>query len=832
MNKILILTALLATQLVGFAQSAATEDVVDISRGRPWLPALAPLTAEQQNTLDAFNKAFRVPDVKPSGKGVKPEELAALRKKVREEYGIHWEGTVLQGQPIAFFGKQAKLPSSPYLRDVVATINGVVAAYGKASPAQENELKEMFLDLCRHILRAGLVEGAPPSKFSGSVLPIPSANYAWLNQTRGIVSMRPVLAEEGLLLPMMRAVSWWANPDWLDETPKPNNSDLWRCGHWLDLDRSIAAMPDSPEKWQRLMAMVRFFSNNIVVGDALPPSGEFAHHWGFHLAYSYAMPFVLRDALSLHQAGLELSSAARERLRAYGRTVTWMLMNDAYYTMNLSLRPGGLGRKAMAGELRLLADLGEPDQSGPIDREMAALYLACAKPAAKDEAAARYRVAGIAPTLLTGALALPTRPGLVWRRPETLVAVAGMRPHFRGFEVYGWNQCRYPINGSVMVLKAGGEQPMPGFELERGWDWSLWPGATSVIESDAMLQPRRGLGYGGNRNPVGGVCVLANSDSSACDYLRQGADAAGLFMVDFDAGQRVTFRKSVFVVGGHVLVQTSGINSTRKEPAVTTLYQNHLDQTNQVSMLDGQALTGVATDLNIHLDQPHALTDAVGMNYRVLPVPGRTVQPALRVLRRHQTWRMCNDRYVKPECKEKAQQYKASFPPKLSSDEFLNLYQTLEGDFAVAYFDHGSAPKDAADAYVLTPDPAKDSRSELPIILTQTKAGHAAFDEATRTYAYASFEPGVTWESGPLRRTGRPAAVLLREMPDQSLKLSIASWDLKNTASFSLTLKGAWQVLAAQTNRIAATMADHDTILDIPYTGDMPQTLTFKREAP
>ncbi|MFA6293731.1 MAG: hypothetical protein WC637_18225, partial [Victivallales bacterium] len=117
----------------------------------------------------------------------------------------------------------------------------------------------------------------------------------------------------------------------------------------------------------------------------------------------------------------------------------------------------------------------------------------------------------------------------------------------------------------------------------------------------------------------------------------------------------------------------------------------------------------------------------------------------------------------------------------------MNQFVPQEGDFAIAYFDHGSQPKDAADAFILTPDPAKDGKTVLPVILTQSKAGHAAFDENSRTYAYASFEPDVKCSAGPLADIGRPAAVLIRVMQDQTMKCSVSSWDVKNTVAYTLT---------------------------------------------
>lgn len=831
------------------ASSAPGEDVVDLSKGRPWLPPLAPLTEAQQHVLTAFSRAFHVQEVVPDGKGVAADELKTLRKKVREEYGLRRDGAVLRGHPFGFFRGSEKTGkgAAVSLPELVATINQVVAAYGRASREQESELREMFLDLCRHILNEELIEGAVPSQFPGALFPIASANYGWLHQSRGIISMRSVLADAGLLLPMMRAVSWWANPDWMDEVIKPQDSDFWRCGHWLDLERSIAAMPDSPEKWQRVTVMMRFFSSSIVGGDALPPSGEFSHHGGFHLAYSYAAGFVVGHTLRLHQAGLEVTPEARERLRAYGRTTAWLLM-DERFAVNLALRPTSLGSKSIAGELRTLADLGESGTAEPIDREMASLYLACTRAdPAKDEAAARYRAAGIAPTVLHGALALPVRPGLVWRTPETLVSVAAMRPDLRGFEAYSWSQTRYVLNGSVMVLKSGSEPLIPGFELDKGWNWSLWPAATSLLENDVALTPRALLRYGGNSIPVGGVCTLG-ATASVNAQLQQGPDAAGLFMVDFNGNDdAATFRKSVFAVGGHVLVQTSGIDSKRKPaqaaPCVTALYQDHLATPEQASVLNGRPLAGARVAEEVAMDRPHSLTDAVGMNYVALPVPGAPRKPVLRVLRRHQSWRTLDARFIQRGFEPKTDldrilanvaagksRWPNALPKEVSTAEFLNHFIPQEGDFALAYFDHGAAPENAADAFVLTPEPAKAAGSALPVILEQTKSGHAAFDETTGTYAYAAFEPEVDWTTGPLARTGRPVAVLIRNMPDRTLKLAVASWDLKNADDFTLTLNGVWK-LAALVEGISATARNGATELKSRYSGDMPQTVELQPKA-
>lgn len=802
---------------------------------RPWLPRLMPLTEDQRRILAAFDAHFRVPDVHPDGRGVDEATMAGLRKAVREDYGIHVERGRLVGKPIEYRetdGSNHAPAGGIAMLDVMRTINRLADAYADASPGQAEELKGLFLDVCRHILDQGLVEGAPISR---SPFGIPSSMYGWFGQSAGIFKLRQVLDEAGLLLPMSRAVAYWQNRSWLSEVPDPNNSDDWRCGFWHDLMVAIAAMPDTPEKWQRLSAAMRYVSLNITTGEAfsqaLPPSGEFNHHGGFHLAYSYAMEKALDVVGRLHQSGLDVSAEAHERLRAYGRTTAWIVLDGTVAT-NLLLRSGGPeGKKPVANELRTLADLGPTNASGTIDPEMAALYLAVIKNEkndATDNDAQRYRRAGIAAAELSGAVAMPNRPALVWRTPGTLVSAAAMRPDFRGFEMYAWTQSniqgRYSVYGSVMVLQAGRKPVTPGYMPEQGWDWSLWPGATTFLAGDLELTPRSDLGYGGNRSPVGGVSVLSNQ-VTLLNNVAVGSDAAGLFMVDFDS-DGVHFRKSVFSVGGHVLVQTSDIGSTRPEPIVTTLYQDHLDDAQQASMLEGETLTNANTDRSIRVDKPLVLRDVEGMSYTVLPVPGQSAPPTLRVLRRHQTWRLPYDKFLKEGFAEGLGKH-GSLPKNLSTEEYLDQFVPRAGDFALAYVDHGTAPRDAADAYLLTlPSSTTRDTSDMPRLLVQTRAGHAAFDPVTRTYAYAGFEPDTTWKQGPLLRLGRPASVLLREMPDGSLKLAVASWSVKDTAPFILVLKGNWKTSASGGRAVAK---NGETELSIPYVSDLPQSLVLRK---
>jgi hypothetical protein len=593
-------------------------------------------------------------------------------------------------------------------------------------------------------------------------------------------------------------------------------------------------LPDGPDKLRRIHLMQGYLSQ-LIEGGAIRPTGEMIFHGAFHLAYSYAMPANLGHIANMKKAGFPLSKAAQEHLYSYGRVVAHILMENKL-SPNMWMRAGSTGYLDRSGDLMQLADMGDPGDSGPLNREMAGLYLAVVEQqtplpetgpnqmrnkqrnAIKAGAVQRYQAAGISPASLEECLPLPARPGLVWRSGDWMISAAGMRPGFGGIEMYGWAAppCNaYTCNGSVLVMRKGDPRHAVGFEPANGWDWSLWPAATTLVKRDAELTSRRSLAGGRNESPIGGVLAVGH-----------GQDAAGLFSMSYKGrdfqGDELTFCKSIFTFDGRVLVMTSGITSASPFPCATTLYQEFLDHP-------------ASTMGELPADAP--LKAPSGFRYAVLS--GTQTGSTLRVLNRHQSWRNPVPARVKPG---------VSYPPLLnllgfhqfapwrnlpspskqalsaSTEEMLNDFVPGEGDFAVAYLDHGVKPTNAACAFLMSV--SGELNADSIRVKRLDGDAHYAYDEAAKSWVYASFKPDTTWmDCGVVKHVGRSAALLVKE-DNGLLQLTLASWEEANSEAYSVTLAGRWSVTAGPAS--AKAEAD-ETILTVPYVGDQSRQVVLKK---
>ena len=546
------------------------------------------------------------------------------------------------------------------------------------------------------------------------------------------------------------------------------------------------------------------------------------------------MPRNIGNIAKMQRAGFPVSHEAHERLRSYGRVVANIFLEDKL-SPNVHMRAGSLDYLDRSGDLIQLADMGDPGGSGPLDREIAGLYLAVVgqltaqlEPGVGEpqrqrrihsmaEAVPRYRAAGVSPASLDACLPLPARPALVWRGRDWMISAAGMRPGFGGIEMYGWvtPPCNaYTCNGSVQVMRKGDPHHAVGFEPANGWDWSLWPAATSLVKRDFELTSRQRLAGGRNESPIGGVLAIGS-----------GKNAAGLFSMSYKGQDfqrdELTFCKSIFTFGGRVLVMTSGITSTAPFPCATTLYQEHLDRP--------------ASPMGeLSADAP--LKTPSGIRYAVLagPQTGST----LHAMNRHQSWRMPSPSRIKPGIQ---------YPPLLnllgfnqlapwkdlpspskqalsaSTDEMLNDFVPGEGDFAVAYLDHGVKPTDAACAFLMSV--SGEANADSIRVKRLDADAHCAYDEVAKSWVYSSFKHDTTWmDCGVVKHTGRSVTLLVKEDSGR-LQLTLTSWEEKNTEAYSVTLEGRWSVDAGPAT--AKTEAN-ETILTVPYAGDQSRDVVLK----
>ena len=554
-------------------------------------------------------------------------------------------------------------------------------------------------------------------------------------------------------------------------------------------------------------------------------SGEAINHGGFHLAYTYLMPRMLQHMANLKKAGFPVSPEAEAHLRAFGRLTAHILI-DKKMSPNLWLRAGSQGICHLADRLIILADMGDPDGKGIYDREMAGLFLTVAeedksldltgkkppnywqKPIV--EAARRYREAGLTPLPLAGCHAMPARPGLVWRGGEWMLSAAGLRTGFSSIEMYAGctPPCNaYVCNGSLLAMRQGDPRWAVGFEPDKGWNWCLWPAATTLLKPDHEMMARHRVEHAiRNGSSIGGVATLGDTGLLAVDFKGMGPQGEGL-----------SFHKSIALLDGRALVMTSGISSSVDRPCVTTLYQEYLDSPAMPTWVDGKRREGLSGEERA--DSARQLVDAQGLGYTLLQAdPG-----ALRLFRRPQQWRTPGADCVKPGVNNPVLLIKADVPNTANMDVLLDDFIPRQGDFATAYLDHGVKPKDAACAFVVSLDPK--AKTPPPRVETMTTDAHAAYDPASRTWVYASFKPEMAFQGeGPVSRLGRSAAVLVKQLEGGRLSVAVESWENANPAPFTLVLKGSWKLESGDGE---AKAGNGVTTLSIPYAGDRQRAATL-----
>ena len=344
------------------------------------------------------------------------------------------------------------------------------------------------------------------------------------------------------------------------------------------------------------------------------------------------------------------------------------------------------------------------------------------------------------------------------RRNQWVASVRGWSRYLWNYEELG-NQNRYGRYSSYGTLQIFGQgEPVnrtsSGYR-EAGWDWLRPPGATVIrvpMESLASL-PKLQRSF--TDDPfVGGVTSQARNGLWAMSFADPVYD------------QSFRFRKSVFFVDDTIVCCGSGItDADTKDSTETVLFQAALPSRPQ--LFPSESSETVTT-----------LMDPVGNGY-YFPAP------------------------QKVELRSQHQVTKDS------------LDASGEGDFQVAWIDHGTAPHDAGYVYAIRPattasalaDYAKSPGFET---LQHGNEAHIVRFPKSGVVGYALFAPADGLAFDALRGADRPCLVMTRRTGHQ-LVLSVADPDLRlpprtkkhfdyepgAPSVFRLHMNGSWQFKAA-----------------------------------
>lgn len=692
-----------------------------------------------------------------------------------------------------------------------------------AASAQNDEDRALISEKLDELISVLLKQDSIPFENAHAI--------SWAGLEHNILHLVPIMQTQGrydafaehyirLLLPM------------LDEDKIIINLDVAR--HRLPLAWVLVAhmRPENLRhqyalKLQRLMneALASRWPQAYSPHDLLTPDGGVIHHGCFHPAYAaYSLPGLTRLAAQLQHSAYPLNPEAVQRLKTALRVLSFATLEDLSIPGNLNARTDVT---ALSFRLlpQMLLDIAKLSADDP---DMIALYLA--KTRGNDSKArdndsratvARYRAEGYQPAPLEGHLSLNVAASALHRRNRWLAVMKGARNDRRGAEIYakpgtGNNYARFAINGHLAIYTAENpangliDSPANGFE-RNGWNWSLFPGTTSLLLAPhRLMSPRPGYVH----NARGFSGSLAQGDN-------------GLWAMDFDSAE-IAFRKSAFFFDNRITILTTDITAKKDAPAVTTVFQQAITEQSAPPVINGDLAEGepfatTATGLS-----PNWMVDSLGRGHYVHPFDGE-----LKFTLCTQQWPYLDAMQSPLPADIKALLAKS----RLSEEEAARALQyarPTQALFATAYLDHGlRAENQSAAVSVLIDSNPQQMRQfaeamQTPLqapyrILQQDTAAHILRDTASGTTAYAIFAHNASLVvDGLLAGNTRPALLMITPKADGSYAVSAGSPDTSLTTALEFRFHGVWQI---QLQAELPHQIRHDkgeTIVTFPYRDYMP----------
>ena len=569
----------------------------------------------------------------------------------------------------------------------------------------------------------------------------------------------------------------------------------------------ILLMEDSPEKVRDMRNFVEWLGNaySPVSGWAgtIKPDYVGYHHLGIQ-ANSYVPPALHAASVTIYLlSGTEFAvdSGAMDSVRR------WLLSYRLYmnkYDCNIGIggRSGGKSFDSLIEMLPAYAYLAL-GKSDPNTSETAAVFKRLydtSHPGVTDFWSDSSTTSGKMWVNTLGAVDLmeqidalpisaesPPNGNWTWnwaalmshRRDDWMASVKGWSRYVMNYESSGtsnepgWNQS----SGGLQIIPQEGRLAA-GYDLEKGWDWNRYPGATSVFSDHAALVAKDHR-YFTDEGFVGGLSL--NEDN-------------GLFAMSLHDdlyGLNLSAKKSFFFFDDIIVCLGSDISETSGSGAVeTTLFQGILPSPSDAIYDNSPSpVTSIPYTRDYSGSGTVWLMDAFGNGYYVAD------RSSLKIRRQSQ------------------------LSPK------PNGIGVGSGDAALAWIDHGVSPAAAQYEYAVgvqtTVGQIEDFTADPTYnVMRKDSLAHVVEDSLTATIGYAIFDASAQFEYGYLEAVSSPCLVMIEPVAPGRLRMSIADPDLhiddggnpdrdagglkdegiffneSNGAEISVALRGKWQMLS------------------------------------
>ena len=681
----------------------------------------------------------------------------------------------------------------------------IASYYDRATPAEQTEMKTMFLNGTRYFLDQGWQAGS-----SGGTRHHIGYNIREIAEASFI--MRQTLYDNGLLKDMGNSLLWLNNIGMLldDEKSFHINIDYLNTQAYNHL-MLIFLIEDTDKQAALVQAYSNYISITLAQEDeewGFKADGTAWHHNGHYPAYGLgafqSVPKII-ETLSGTRYRIKPAGHANFRraflaARIYSQLYNWGFGNAGRHPLDNN----GIG--SLQKQYLQMAESGNPDNTEKVDKEVAAAYVRLWGKEDPLNATRFTQLLNIPADKLSGYYTFPYGATAVHRRNEWAAILKGYSKYVWASEIYVASNRygRYPANGSIQLLNIEGEVGS-GFKQE-GWDWNRYPGTTVIYLPFKELEPKLPLlMFRSNETFAGTTELDGNGIFGMVLNEGKGTNAEGDTPKAGFPGKLMA-KKSVFSFGDKMIAIGTDISSIdEKNPTQTNIFQTSLVDNKSVFTTSDEIAKKMPykAEMKANAAGKNWLIDPYGNGYHILSIN------ALQLKKAHQ------DSYHN----------KYSINTGAMTDPVKGAKAT-EGDFASAWIDHGMAPKNASYQYVvypfLTADDQKNFGKKLAgdksfDILQANGIAHIVLDKTTNTTGYVVFEKNKNLEVGVLKEVSEPALIMVRNDDKNHLTISAVQPDLnfpeikegryKNysqAVNLSITLNGKW----------ATAQADYITKID------------------
>ena len=731
------------------------------------VPLKDSLSTEEIQELKTIKDRF-IELVAEKGRGYK----VAKAQEVLDSYGIRTnpDGT-LNGKPVHFIrygetfinlgipdAKKTFNKNGQLLRSLNDHLLKIAVGYLNCEdPEQKRQLADIYVTLTRHLLDQGFAAGSGQGTLH-------HLGYSMRNFYTAPVIMQDVLKEAGLASEVQQAMEWFSGVGEVKVAPKEPGMDIDAFNTSL-MGRmaSVLMLEDGPYKYAYMQALSRWIDNGMKHTEGLRAcfkrDGSVVHHRKAYPAYATGgFTGAVNAVWMLSGTSLSTSQESHSNLKDALLAMQFYCYGDKFPLAMSGRHPDGTGSLTRNHYFRL-ALAGSPDGSETIDKDLSYAYLRLKNAnlvrgdgyvyegyevlTEKESYLLENGIARIDATRPYGTRTFGFNCSMSHRYDERLVTIAGHSRYLWAAEIY--NQAnhygRYLTHGSLQILAPEEDGMIGGGFRQEGWDWCHIPGTTAaVLPMEDMKANVLNLD-----EHSGYEEMLLSDEWFAGGVTHKGT--SGAFAMKLHEHDKyngsLKARKSFFTFENRVICLGSDIeNSLEGAPVHTTLFQNYIGNIQDYN-----------TPNTIN-DRTDIARDYTGATYYV---KGHDIQI------RRGIQHSLHEETDKP----------------------------TEGEFEMAYIEHGDIVKDGEYEYMIYMPTIKDRffqtgmdsnadtianyAGKLPYrVIRKDSAVHGVEDMPSGTRAYAVFEKAAV----DSLITSCSPAMLMYSVKGNMMTLSVSNPDL------------------------------------------------------